>query len=52
MGREEKTGGRDCRTCARCRIRIVVGTGKIGRVIFPGGVCFDCYRQSKPKKFK
>ena len=52
MDGDKKKGGRGHRTCARCKSRIVVGAEKIGRVIFPGGVCFDCYRQTKSKKFK
>ncbi|HEY1375177.1 MAG TPA: hypothetical protein VGF55_00195 [Gemmataceae bacterium] len=52
MAEEKTKDGRDRRTCARCKARIVVGAEKVGRVIFPGGVCFDCYRQTKPKKFK
>jgi hypothetical protein len=48
---ERGTTRRDRRTCTRCKRRIEVGTGTVGRVVFPGGVCFDCYRQTKPKKF-
>ena len=52
MNTERGTVGRNRRTCARCKRRIEVGTGKVGRVVFPDGVCYDCYRQTKSKKFK
>ncbi|HQR06022.1 MAG TPA: hypothetical protein PLN21_04320 [Gemmatales bacterium] len=51
-GKRKKRNGYDRRTCAQCKSRIIVGKEKVGRVIFPGGVCFDCYRQTKSKKFK
>jgi hypothetical protein len=52
MNIERGTVRRDRRTCARCKSRINIGTGKVGRVVFPGGVCYECYRQTKSKKFK
>jgi hypothetical protein len=40
------------RQCRRCKQPIVVGRDKIGRVVFPGGVCFQCWKRSKGKHLK
>lgn len=31
------------RQCRRCNAAIPVGRWKVGRVIFPGGVCYPCW---------
>ena len=52
MTEAKKDDGLDRRICQLRKSGIVIGKGKVGRVVFPGGVCFDCYRKTKAKMFK
>ena len=40
------------RTCTRCRSTIEVGKDKIGRVVLPGGICYECWRKTAGHKKK
>lgn len=39
------------RACARCETDIIVGRAKIGRAVFPGGVCYHCYKEIRGKRW-
>ena len=38
--------------CALCGYDIIIGRAKVGRVVFPGGVCYHCYKKHHKEKFK
>lgn len=42
----------DKRVCKQCGEKITVGKTKVGRVVWPGGICFSCYKKNNPKKMK
>ena len=44
---------RSRRKCTKCGEFIGVGKNKIGRVVFKGGVCYNCWKgDGKPGKAK
>lgn len=37
------------RICKKCGDKIIVGKDKLGRSVFPGGICYSCWKNPAKK---
>lgn len=38
------------RQCTHCKKKIAIGIFKVGRSVFPGGICYSCWTKTKKVK--